>query len=58
MEYCDAGDLTNALASMGSDLGKHPETKNHPAIKIGVMMAVGGMLRTREEMAKFINGFN
>jgi hypothetical protein len=28
LEYVDAGDLTNAVASMGSDLKKHPDTDN------------------------------
>jgi Tfp pilus assembly protein PilF len=27
LEYLDAGDIANAVTSMGSDLGKHPETK-------------------------------
>ena len=26
LEYLDQGDLANAVASMGSDLNKHPET--------------------------------
>jgi hypothetical protein len=29
LEYLDRGDLQNALASMGSDLAKYPETKAH-----------------------------
>ena len=31
LEYADRGDTTNAVASMMSDLGKHPETENHGA---------------------------
>jgi hypothetical protein len=27
LEYVDRGELVDAVASMGSDLGKHPETK-------------------------------
>lgn len=27
LEYLDRGDLTNAVSSMGSDLGKHAETR-------------------------------
>lgn len=30
LEYLDAGDLGNAIASMVSDLGKHPETRSVP----------------------------
>ena len=29
-EYLDAGELSNAVASMGSDLAKHPELKPNP----------------------------
>lgn len=58
LEYCDAGDLRQAWASMTSDLRKHPETENHGAIRLGAMMFFGGHLETQEEMRKFINGFN
>jgi hypothetical protein len=27
LEYLDEGDLVNAVASMGSDLSKHPESR-------------------------------
>ena len=36
MEYVDAGDLSNAVASMGSDLSKHPETRAN-----GILMMLG-----------------
>ena len=39
MEYVDAGDLSNAVASMGSDLSKHPETRANDIL----MMLVYGM---------------
>jgi hypothetical protein len=29
-EYLDAGELSNAVASLGSDLAKHPELKPNP----------------------------
>ena len=58
MEYVDRGDVTNAYSSMCSDLDKHVETKNHPAISLGMGLMVGGMLSTVEEMRKFIEGFN
>lgn len=39
MEYWRQGDISNALASMASDLEKHPETRGgHPAlIALGLM---------------------
>lgn len=58
LEYVDHGDLTNAWASMASDLTKHPETEKHAAITLGTMMLMSGHLSTAPEMRKFINGFN
>lgn len=52
------GDTTEAFASMGSDLNKHPETENHSAINLGFMLMIGGHLSTVTEMRKFIEGFN
>ncbi len=58
LEYVDRGDTTNAYASMGSDLNKHPETANHPAIQLGMTLLMTGHLSRPHEMRKFINGFN
>ncbi len=58
LEYCDIGDVQQAFASIGSDLGKHPETANHVGIQLGMMMLMGGHLSTPEAMRKFIKGFN
>ena len=45
LEYVDAGDLTNAVASMASDLRVHPDTDN-PALNglvmIGMMYVTDG----------------
>jgi hypothetical protein len=57
LEYCDIGDVQQAFASMGSDLGKHPETANHAGIRLGMMMLMSGRLGSPEEMRKFIEGF-
>ncbi|MFY9457669.1 MAG: hypothetical protein WAP23_01945 [Candidatus Spechtbacterales bacterium] len=43
---------------MCSDLGKHPETAGHLAIELGMMLLMGGHLDSKEEMRKFIEGFN
>jgi hypothetical protein len=58
MEYVDAGDLSQALASMGSDLNKHDETRNHAGMQIGMMQMMSGLLSTPEQMRRFIEGFN
>ena len=60
MEYVNAGDLDQALASMLSDLGKHEETAH--SIKscgpLAMMLRLSGNLSTKAEMKKFIEGFN
>lgn len=58
LEYIAQGDTTNAYASMASDLKKHPETADHPAIALGVRLMMIGDLRTPDKMRKFIEGFN
>ena len=58
LQYVDAGDTKNAFASMTSDLTKHPETQNHAAIQMGMMLLMGGHLSTPHQMREFINGFN
>ena len=58
IEYVVIGDMENAFASMMSDIRKHKETSNHPAIHLGMMMMMSGALRNAEDMRKFINGFN
>lgn len=56
LEYCDAGDLPNAVASMGSDLGKHPETEPHTILlRLGLIEAMNG---NREGVRRWITGFN
>ena len=43
---------------MMSDLTKHPETEHHSAITLGAMLLFGGHLSSRQEMRRFIEGFN
>ena len=57
-EYVDRGDLTNAFASFLSDMGKHPETENHLALKLGMTLLLGGHLSTPSQMKEWIDGFN
>lgn len=58
LEYAEMNDLNNALISMMSDLGKHPETSNHSGIMLTTMLMMSGSLATKEEVVKHINGFN
>lgn len=57
-EYLDDGDVGNALASIMSDIGKHPETQNHAGIELTGMLMFGGHLQTTEQVRKHIEGFN
>lgn len=58
LEYVDQGDMSNAFASMMSDIRKHSETENHSGIELGFGLKIGGFLEKPEEMRKFIEGFN
>lgn len=58
LEYCDAGDPTQALTSMFSDLSKHPETEGHPAIDIGLQLMMIGSLSSVDDARRFIEGFH
>ena len=58
LQYVDIGDIPQAITSMLSDLGSHPETINHPGIELGFMLLMAGQLKTQEEARRFINGFN
>lgn len=55
LEYLDAGDLVNAVTSMGSDLNKHPEAGCNP-----YLLMTGGMYATNGDRAavrRWIEGF-
>jgi len=58
LEYVDAGDVPQALASLMSDLRKHPGTEDHGAIELGMMLAMNGHLSTEREMREWIEGCN
>lgn len=50
-------DPKEAFASMGSDLNKHHETRNHGALELGMMQLMGGHLDDPRKMRNFIEGF-
>ena len=58
LEYADRGDASGAMASIGSDLRKHPETAGHPGIELMMMHLMSGLLNGPGELRKFIEGFN
>jgi hypothetical protein len=51
-------DPQGAIASMLSDLGKNPETANHGAIRLTMMLMLSGLLSTADDVRKHIEGFN
>ncbi len=58
LEELDAGNINEGFASMVSDLTKHPETVTHPAIQLGTIRLLMGMMGTDAEVRQFIQGFN
>lgn len=58
LEYVDSGDLTGAFASMASDMSKHEGTADHRGIDLGMNLLLIGSLSSREQMRRFIEGFN
>lgn len=58
LEYVDQGDAANALASLTSDLRKHPETADHGALELGMMLAFSGHLQTPAQVREWIQGIN
>ena len=58
IEYIETGDLNGSFASFSSDMTKHPETANHPALGLGNTLFFSGNLGTSSEMKKWIEGFN
>ena len=56
--YVKIGDVSQAVASMTSDLSKHPETASHPAIHLGTMLLFGSHMNGSAEAEKWINGFD
>jgi hypothetical protein len=57
LEYVEAGQLTDAWASIVSDFGKHEATVGHYGLMLGSQLVAAGHLSTAAAMRKFIEGF-
>ncbi len=57
-EYLDRGDWQDAFGSFVSDMGKHPDTKDHLALGLGMQLLLIGKLRDVVSMREFIEGFH
>jgi len=58
MEYIKADDVPQGIASFTSDMRKHTETANHPALTLGMQLIMNNLLNTVAKAEKFIMGFN
>jgi hypothetical protein len=58
LQYADQGDLSGAMASITSDLNKHPDTAGHAGSELMMMLALGGHMNTPAQIRDFIEGFN
>jgi hypothetical protein len=55
LEYFEAGDLASAVASMGSDLDKHPELRPNPVLmQLAMLYLVNG---DRDGVKRWMEGF-
>lgn len=57
LKYLDAGDFRQAATSMMSDLSKHPETANYPAV-LNQLVMLKLINRNVEGVRRWIVGFN
>ena len=59
LEYADQGDTANAIASLASDLGKHPDTASSVPVVRELMfpLAMVGEFEKPGGLRKFIEGF-
>lgn len=58
LAYVNDGDVTGAMASFQSDMGKHEETRTHTALPLMAQLMFSGNLSTAGEVSKFIEDFN
>ncbi len=56
--YVDNGDLSQAVASMISDLSKHDETRLTPDSPLKQLALIAAMSGNQEEIRRFIVGCN
>jgi hypothetical protein len=56
LEFVDRGELLDAIASILSDLYKHPETER--SVAMGAMVAITVNRRDADAVRRFIDGFN
>ncbi len=58
LQFLEKNDVAGAWNSMVADLERHPETKGHSGITLGMKLYLMGSIVSVEKMKKFIEGFN
>lgn len=58
LQYAEAGDTSQAAASMASDLRKHPDLADHAGIELMTLSLFGGFLNNPRDLRDMIEGFN
>lgn len=56
--YVDRNDPKNAVASMMSDLHKHPDTEDHVGILLGLQFMAVADNSSNDQIRHWIEGFN
>ena len=46
-----------AIASMTSDMNKHPETRGHAVLSLGMMLLMSGNMKSDKDTEKWVNDF-
>jgi hypothetical protein len=54
----EQGDFDQAIASMISDLKKHPQISIHPKVEQALLISILFKRPDKRELIKWINGFN
>lgn len=57
-QYVEIGEYANAVASMMSDINKHPETSIDSGGIISALGLMADMSGNRDEVQRYISGFN
>jgi hypothetical protein len=58
LAYVELGDSNQAIASMISDLKKHPETTIAPAVERALLIPILFKQTDERKLIEWINGFN
>lgn len=58
IKHLDRNDIKNAFKSFTLDMMEHEETREHPALELGLILKTNKHLDTVDKMKRWIEGFN